>query len=875
MVGRTLLHYRILSPLGSGGMGEVYAAEDTKLHRKIALKVLPAALAGDAERLARFQREAFAIAALNHPNVITIYSVEEDAGQHFLTMELVNGATVASRIPRGGLSIADVLRIAVPLVDAVSAAHQAGIVHRDLKPSNVMLTQDGRVKVLDFGLAKLRPEPAALTAMSTMAAGLTEPHQVFGTAAYMSPEQAEGRIVDQRSDIFSLGVILYEMLTGGRPFTGASSVAIISSILRDSPPPISQARPDAPDDLDRIVRRCLSKDVQRRYQTALDLKIDLEDVQAALTSVAAPPARASRSRVVVAVVALVALAATGYVALDQLRHRFGEDAAPEATFAPLTSAPAAELYSSLSPDAKWIVYAGESAGNRDIYLQSTSGETAINLTKDSVVDDEQPAFSPDGERIAFRSARDGGGLFVMGRTGEGVRRVTRQGYNPAWSPDGKSLVFTSISMEFRPQNSTGRSELWIGTVDGSTPPHKIYDGDATMPSWSPDGQRIAFNQALTVGSHVSVMTIPIAGGEPTRVEGVDEEIAWNPVWSPDGRYLYFISNRGGSPNIWRLAIDQVSGTVLSAPQPITTPAAVVAHLSISADGKRLSYSAIAETQNVQRLPFDPIKGEAIGDAVNLTTGSRFWGNPDPSPDGSEVVFYSQVQPEGDLYVIKSDGTGLRQLTSDKAIDRVPRWSPDGKWIAAFSDRDSHLQIWKIRPDGSDLTKVTGRGEWAYNVWAPNSSRFASAIVVNKVSSEAQRTFAIFNAGQSSEQQGEVIQLPDQEHFVPNDWAADGHAIVGQASISTPAIELFTLADKSLRRVLDFGEWPSWLPDSRRVLFVSKRREFHVLDTVTMRTRMVYSTPRDTLGPPRLTRDGRSAYFSRRVTEADIWLADLK
>jgi len=437
-------------------------------------------------------------------------------------------------------------------------------------------------------------------------------------------------------------------------------------------------------------------------------------------------------------------------------------------------------------------------------------------------------------------------------------------------------VYTSIRMEFRPQNSTGRSELWVAAVDGSTAPRKIYDGDATMPSWSPDGKHIAFNQALTVGSHVTVMTIPVSGGEPTHVAGDGEEIAWNPIWSPDGQHIYYISNRGGSPNIWRIAVDQSSGASRSAPQPITTPAAVVAHLSISADGKRLSYSAITETQNIHRLAFDPVKGEVIGGPVNLTTGSRFWGNPDPSPNGSEVVFYSQVQPEGDLYIIRSDGTGLRQLTSDKATDRVPRWSPDGQWIACFSDRDGHLQIWKIRPDGSDLTRVSSDGEWAYNVWSPDSKRFASGIVVSKLSVRLHDRFMIFNADQASaSQKGELILLPDEGRFVPNDWSANGRAIVGQASISAPSIELFTFADRTLRRISNVGEWPVWLPDNRRVLFVSKRHEFHVLDTITRNTRMVYSTPRDTLGPPRLTRDGRAMYFSRRVTEADVWTVTLQ
>lgn len=873
MVGTTLLHYRILRPLGSGGMGEVFAAVDTKLNRSVALKVLPPSLAGDAERLLRFQREAQAVAALNHPNVVTLYSVEEYEGTHFLTMELVEGTTLLSCIRPGGLPLAELLRLFIPLVEAIAAAHAHGVVHRDLKPANVMVTADGRLKVLDFGLAKLRPEaPEETQAMTAMP--LTQPAQIFGTPHYMSPEQIEGRPVDHRTDVFSIGVMLYELASGRRPFAGGSASAVMSSVLRDTAPPLIEIRRDLPDELDRIVRRCLQKEPSRRYQQALDLQIDLEELQATLSApLPARPSRPSWTASLAAAGVLMALALGGYAAFSAWRGRAG-DAQPAATFRQLTSVPAAELFSSLSPDGKWIVYTGEGTGNRDIYLQSTSGETPINLTANSADDDEQPAFSPDGEQIAFRSSRDGGGLFVMGRTGERVRRLTRDGFNPAWSPDGKWLAYTSIRMELRPQNSVGVSQLWVVAADASTPPRKIYDGDATMPSWSPSGARIAFNQSLSADRHVSVMTIAAGGGEPVLVEGNATEIAWNPVWAPDGRHLYFISNRGGSPNIWRTAIDETSGEPRGTPVPITTPAAVVAHLAVSADGRRISYSAVSETQNIQRMPFDPVKGVVAGAPVNVTTGSRYWANPDPSPDGRQVVFYSQIQPEGDLYVINADGTGLRQLTADKAIDRMPHWSPDGKWIACFSDRDGHLQIWLVRPDGSELTQLTHGGEWAYTVWSPDASLVVSGVVANGASPGDQNRIQLV-AVPGSASRSETIGLPGAGYFAPNSWSPDGRAIVGQAAVSKPSIAVLTLANRALTTLADFGEWPVWLPDSRRVLVVSKRREFHVFDTMTRTSQQVFAVPRDTIGPPRLTRDGRFAYFSRRVTEADLWIADLE
>ncbi|KAB2961306.1 MAG: protein kinase [Thermoanaerobaculia bacterium] len=856
MIGRTLNHYRIVCALGKGGMGEVYAAEDTRLHRLVALKILPPASADDPDRLARFRREAEVLAALNHPHVVTVYSVEEDADTHFLTMELVEGATLAEILPARGFPLPRLLRLAIPLVDAVAAAHAHDVVHRDLKPSNVMVGPDDRVKVLDFGLAKLQRAAGEASALATtLASTTTGANVLLGTPAYMSPEQIEGRAIEPRTDIFSLGVLLYEMATGGRPFRGESSISLASSILKDTPPPILEARSDLPPDLDRIVRRCLAKDPSRRFQTAADLRNELEELQQS----------ASATTAAAAVWAAWALL---------LRPRARPSPAPLATFRQLTSQPGAELFGSLSPDGGWVVYAGEGAGNRDIYLQSTTGQTAINLTADSPADDEQPAFSPDGERIAFRSGREGGGIFVMGRTGEAVRRVTRGGFNPAWSPDGKTLAYTTGRMELRPQNSEGRSELWIVEVSGGEP-RRLYGGDAIVPSWSPGGGRIAFSQRLQVERNVSLHTIAASGGEPVFVHGT-KEIEWNPVWSPDGRYLYYSSDKGGSMNLWRIALDETSGQPRGEPQPITTPATFLAHLSVSGDGRRLAYSSVVETQNIQALPFDPLKGVPDGEPVYVTTGSRRWSSPDPSPDGEWIACYTQVQPEGDLYVVRPDGTGLRQVTGDAAVDRVPRWSPDGQWIAAFSDRSGEIQVWKIRFDGSDLQQVTSGARHSLVAWSPDGSRLAVA-AAGESDHDAQRDLLLMDARLPWAAQAPKRHAapPPLGLFVPNSWSPDGRRIAGQYGFATPGIVLFSIADGRFERVTEIGEWPVWLPDGERILFVSRGREFHVLDTRTRESRRVFSVARDTLGPPRLTRDGRFAYFSRRVTEADLWLANLE
>src|SRR2546426_3867998 len=271
--------YEVLAPLGSGGMGEVYRARDTRLNRLIAIKILPAATADDPERRARFEREAQSLAALNHPNIVTIHSVEQIDDVTLLTMELVEGRPLSEIITTEGRPIQEILKLAIPLVDAVSAAHERGITHRDLKPANIMVTSDGRVKVLDFGLAKLREAQLAESLTAAPTKSVTGEGHIVGTVAYMSPEQAEGLSVDHRSDIFSFGVILYEWATGRRPFQGSSNVSIISSILRDIPPSITELKPALPADFARIVRRCLAKDQARRYQTASDLRNELEDLK--------------------------------------------------------------------------------------------------------------------------------------------------------------------------------------------------------------------------------------------------------------------------------------------------------------------------------------------------------------------------------------------------------------------------------------------------------------------------------------------------------------------------------------------------------------------------------------------------------------------
>ncbi|MFB3828140.1 MAG: protein kinase [Bryobacteraceae bacterium] len=867
MEGRTVAHYRILQKLGSGGMGDVYSAEDTRLHRAVALKFLPREVGADPHRLERFEREAQAVAALNHPNVVTLYGVEEDGDLHFLTMELVTGKTLAQIIPARGLPVPEFFSIAMPLCDAISAAHQAGIVHRDLKPANVMLSQEGRVKVLDFGLAKLnRSEPSSPDAETETARELTAPHHVLGTAPYMSPEQAMAQPADARSDIFSLGIVLYEMCTGVRPFRGSCPMSIISSILKDSPAAPAEINPALPHGLDRVILRCLVKDPTRRYQSATDLRNDLEELQTQGAPGERAASRKPRPRFVWIAAGALAVTAAAFTFWLSRRPAAIRPAVPHAAFAQITSQPGIEWFPSFSPDGKWLVYAaaGTGADRRHIYLQSVSGQTPFAITRDAEADDDQPAFSPDGERIAFRSSREGGGIFVMGRTGEAIRRVTRAGYNPSWSPDGTHLAFTMDNVELNPQNINIRSELWAVNV-GTGVTRRICESDAVLASWSPHNHRIAFTRrAADSGQSRGIWTVPVAGGVPASVTSGGHR-DWNPVWSPDGKYVYFSSDRGGSMNLWRVPIDERSGKALGDPTPVTTPAPYLAHPSVSADGGRIAYTSALFTINIQQLAMDA-SGGVQGEPAWVTTGSRRWSSPDPSPEGEWVAFYSLTQPEGDIYIARPDGSGLRQLTGDSAIDRMPRWSPDGKWIAFFSNRSGIHEVWKIRTDGSEMQQLT-EGGGSYLAWSPDGSRMASS---------HQSRVCIFDPNRPWKQQTPEMLPPtdaSSTRFLVNSWSPDGERLAGE--VQGQGIAVYTLRSRTYDRLADFGEWPVWLPDSRRVLFVAHGTAFYIADTRSRHVRKVYSARRDILGPPRLTRDGKTACYSRRVTESDIWLATLR
>jgi eukaryotic-like serine/threonine-protein kinase len=876
--GSRLGIYDIVGPLGAGGMGEVYRARDPRLARDVAIKILPHAFVADPGRLARFEREARVLAALSHPHIGAIYGIEESSAGPALVLELVDGPTLAARIEAGPMPVDEALSLARQIADAISAAHEKGIVHRDLKPANVTLTSSGVVKVLDFGLAEISgADPAPVLAGSIdRAPGATSVGAILGTAAYISPEQARGQPVDKRSDIWAFGCVLFEMLTGHKAFDGDTAADTMTAVLEHEPD--WRGLPmDTPPGVRSLVQRCLEKDREKRLQDIGDARIGLGDAVGrrprslrSMTAFDTP-----RTRRAIAVTGAAALfAALGMALAWRTTGRPAKESPPR--FTQLTSQAGVEWFPSLSPDGTWIAYGGDAGGHRAIYLQDAAGETAMNLTADSNDDDDQPAFSPDGRLIAFRSSRGGGGIFVMGRGGERVRRVTRAGFRPAWSPDGREIAFSMENAELDPQNTLGLSALRVVDV-ASGRERQLGDVDGVLPSWSPHGHRIAYTTrgAKAGSTRLDVWTVTRSGADPVAVT-TDGAMNWSPAWSPDGSHLYFVSGRGGSVNLWRVAVDEASGKTVGQPEPVTTPAAFAAHVTISGDGSRIAYSSILRTRNIQKLALDPATGAPRGDPIWITTGSRLWANPDPSPDGRWLAFYSNVEPEGALYIARSDGTSLRQLRSGAdAIERMPRWSPDGRWIAFHAIRGKEQRLWKIRTDGSELQQLSPMADAIYPVWSPDGSRIA-VLMAAGIGHPDNNTY-IFDPNRLwSAQTPSIVPPPGDvpDGFVVNSWSPNGERLAGQAGLGAHGIVTYDLHTRTFDRLTDFGGYPEWLADSRHLLFVSNGHDFYVLDTPSGHARKVFSVQHDIIGPPQVTRDGRDAYFTRRITEGDIWLMTL-
>jgi Tol biopolymer transport system component len=858
VAGQRLAHYEIVSQLGAGGMGEVYLANDLSLDRPVAIKILLSHFTKDVAQVQRFEREARAASALNNPNIITIHEIGHEGDVHFIATEFIDGQTLRQRLAHGPMPPGEVVAIAMQIAKALSAAHAAGIVHRDIKPENVMVRPDGLVKVLDFGLAKLSERELAVesTAVPSAFTLQTDAGVLMGTASYLSPEQVRHQPVDQRTDLFSLGVVLYEMLAGKRPFQGDNVMQVFDAILRSEPKPITARQ--LPAELNRIVLGALAKDPAARYQSAEVLRADLERVTQHGT-------RWSKWFAVAAVVFFVMFGVWWW----QTRRSASP---PRPAFAAaaqkLTDLPGEELYPTLSPDGRTLVFASSQSGNLDIYKQTVGTRGAVDLTAGADSYDTQPVISPDGVRIAFRSSRNGGGVFVMNIDGNNVKQVTAAGFNPTWSPDGRELAVNDDNIvNYEGRNTyPSASNLWAVDV-ASGARRTITTRDAVQSNWSPHGQRLAF-WGEQKGGHRDIWTVAADGhNDPVPVTD-DGFIDWNPVWSPDGQHLYFLSNRGGEMNLWRVAIDESDGRLLSGPEPATLPSNNCQHVSFARNGSGLVYGQSTRSENVLQVDLDPVRGEVVGTTTFLTQGLKRYAFFSLAPDEQSFVYLARGEPQQDLFTADRAGNPLHRLTDDVAQDIVPRWSPDGQWIAFLSDRSGKYEIWKVRPDGSVLTQMTYEPdrEVIAPVWAADSRSLLYQIRnVNSYVIDANRP--------GNEQPKARLAGQPPPGFIPWDWSPDGKLLVGWQPLNNQrAMVVYTFAEQRYDRfVTGVGAYPIWLNDNRRILFREGGKLF-VLDRLSGKWRELLALkPPTQIGNYALSRDNHRLYYTSENNEADIWL----
>jgi len=814
MIGRTILHYRVVEKIAEGGMGVVYKARDLHLDRFVALKILPADRVSDPDRKLRFIQEAKAASSLNHPNIVTIHDIAEEGGTDFIVMEYVSGKTIDQRIGRWGLRVSDALNYAVQISDALAKAHSAGVIHRDLKPSNIMVNDDGVVKILDFGLAKLKEviQSDELASTATNEAGekpVTEKGTIMGTVAYMSPEQAESRTVDARSDIFSFGSMLYEMLTGRRAFQGDGKISTLSAILSKEPAPLSV---EVPRDLEKIVARCLRKNPDRRFQHMEDLKVALEELKEESDS-GRPTSGVSqqvcggvwlRRPVLIAagilgLGVLAALAALAWFYLRPLSKTAGRvpEAASVGRLRMLLSSEGRVSDPVISPDGKMIAYVAADKGRVDLFVSRVAGGARVRLTNDEAME-ASPVFSPDGERIVF--ARIGSDtrapeIWVVPTLGGQAARVQRDGMDAAWSPDGSRIAFVSR----RP----GEGDALATCAADGTDLMVLQKGDGNYPffrypAWSPDGRQLAVVRSAG-GIAGELWLVPLNGGAAHRLWEDPGGISSNrPVFTPDGGGVVHQSNRAGATNLWILPLGGGPPTRLTTgPGPDESPS--IARNGLIAFLNSRSHCGLVVCDLASRQTREV-----------MSHSGYIWA-PSFSPKGRELaVDLYDRDGSWHIWLTPIPGGPARQLTSGSLPEMYPRFTPDGTWVFYHTWSSGADRIWRVPVAGGPPVAVTpARDEDdAYADISPDGKWIAFA----RTEKEATRIYVTPITG------GEARRLTGSASTVPR-WSPDGKWIAFSPNLGySGGIFVIGSDGSGMRRLSEAGGWPVWWPDGKRIGF---------------------------------------------------------
>ena len=887
-LGTTLGPYTILDVAGVGAMGEVYRARDGRLNRDVAIKALPAEFAHDAARRARLEREARVLGSLNHPHIAAIHDLLETADGTYLVLEYVPGIDLATRLRNGPLPLHEVLRIGHDLADALQAAHAKGVVHRDLKPANIKVSVEGRVKVLDFGVAKLtftgnaeidievpRSDPSRAPSQTLVA----------GTPAYMSPEQAGGQPVDHRADIWAFGCVLYELLTGRRAFdvmaTSSASTPsltqILDQILSAQPAPVGQLNPTVPRRVEQIVDRCLRKDRDERYQSAGELLADLQEVESEWDS---RRSFARRRRVVLTALAASILVAALLAAFWSQPGELRVERTRRTTFESEL-----ELDPALSPDSTMLAYAGGANSETErthIFVRRLNGGDPINLTKDIQGAHRWPSWSPDGTLIAFVTRYQVAPLYapssgdaviqVVPALGGTATRIVDAGVvGHTWSPDGKKLAY-----------ALGR-EIYVAGLDGTTRTKIAETFEPHSLSWSPDGRWIAYASGnpeylfRMLGSQApaAIEIVPAVGGAPRRMTD-NASLNMSPVWTPDSGSLLFVSDRGGTRDVFELKVSG-SGEPVGEPRRVTTGVNALS-VDLSKDGRHLAYPMFLSKNNVWSIA---IPGPSVSSAVSivgakpLTTEVELTEGVSVSRDGRWIAFDSNRSGNYDIYRMPRTGGRADRLTTDSHDDFMPSWSPDGQSIAFYSFRTGNRDIFVMSAEGKDVQQLTNDpSHERYPAWSPDGQ----SVVFNSDKGGRPQLFIVSREGATW---GRPRQFTTEGGVLAK-WSPDGRYIAylsGGIRIMAPSGGVAKLI---VPRQPSFApEYMAWSSDSQTLYFKARdennRAGFWSVPVSGGPPRHLVRFDDPAHPSPRFefAADDKEFFFTMSERDSDIWLLDLR
>lgn len=829
MIGRSVSHYHILEKLGEGGMGVVYKAQDTNLDRPVALKFLPAHASANAANKARFLQEAKAAAALNHANICTIYGVEESDGMMFIAMEYIEGGTLREKIPF--TKVDDALTIGIQIGDALREAHSKAIVHRDVKADNIMLTSKGHVKVMDFGLAKLKGSLKVTRTSSTV-----------GTLGYMAPEQIQGGEIDARSDLFSFGVLLFEMLTGRLPFRGEHEAALVYSIVHEEPLSLRSFRDDLSPAVEELISQCLTKDKAKRIQSA-------ELIAQTLLTVLNPVARSTR---------------------DVRGPRF-------TSIRQLTFAEGVEEYPCWLPDGSSLVYSAESGGYRKLFQIQAGGGEATQLTH-GATDDIQPTISPDGTTLLFvRSNRpggklepgdvfgqhEGGDIWSLDLASRSEEKLIQNAFNPSYSRDGNWIAFDA--------SWAGPRRIWIVDSRGRNPKQISSDTSEAVahidPSWAHDGKSIAFQNIER--TKFDLKTVNIQTGELTSLTNDLFQNVY-PSWSPAGKDIFFSSFRGGGVNIWH-APAPAQGKFTGSPRQVTTGAGKDVQVAVSPDGRRIAYSVLRLNADLWTLPVSPATGFPTGHPAALIATTREESRGAWSPDGSRIAFNSDRNGDMNIWLYSVRENKTRQLTSGPGGDYQPSWSPDGKRLTFFSSRSGAADIWVVEVESGHLKQITDSPALEINpFFSPDGKHIA-------FHSDARGRLEPWIMRSDGTERRRLADLETSGHFMR--WAPDGtRLIVRSPNAARPGLWAIPLSDDKPEFLFTpkGGAHISFSPDASLLMDVVDHKEIWITPVDGREPYRIFQfdDPEVRIDYPVWSPDGTKVLFDRvRPQGGNIWVME--